>query len=118
MHPGAQVPHNPQLPYLTSTRPISNVNTPVCFLPQGPGTDRTEIRRMMAAVREFKPVTIDRLINYDKTKVPFLQTLSLVPVSSPCGGTFYRASTTAVSRLGLPQVTRTNLLLYRKTHLL
>jgi hypothetical protein len=69
---------------------------------QGPGTDRIEVRRMMDHVRDGRPVTVERLINYDKHNVPYSHMLSIVPFSSPTGGVFFRASSTSVNRLGPP----------------
>jgi len=75
-------------------------NTLHCI--QGPGTDQTEIRRMMDQIRICKPVAVDRLVNYDKHKVPFMQRLEIVPVASVTGAVFFRGSASSVSRLGAP----------------
>jgi len=69
---------------------------------QGPGTDHVEVRRMMDHVRNGRPVTVQRLINYDKHNVPFSHMLSIVPVSSSTGAVFFRSTSTCVTRLGPP----------------
>jgi hypothetical protein len=75
-------------------------NTLRCI--QGPGTDYVEIRKMMEHIRHFQPVTVQRLINYDKQNLPFSQRLTIVPVTSPTGAIFFRATSTCVCRLGAP----------------
>ncbi|EOD03689.1 putative PAS domain protein [Emiliania huxleyi CCMP1516] len=68
---------------------------------QGPGTDAVKIQALMAAVARREAVSVEKLVNYDKHKVPFVQNLSVEPISTP-RGTFFRASSSAVCRLGPP----------------
>ena len=68
---------------------------------QGPGTDAVKIQALMAAVARRDAVSVEKLVNYDKHKVPFVQNLSVEPISTP-RGTFFRASSSAVCRLGPP----------------
>lgn len=67
---------------------------------QGPGTDRSAICRMMAAVRSRKSCVVD-LINYDKARRPFRHTVHSVYVPAGAEGNeeaIFRAVSTDVSR--------------------
>jgi PAS domain S-box-containing protein len=52
---------------------------------QGPATDRTQVARLMAAVRGLGVVEGVELVNYDKKRRPFKHVLSVQPVRSRMG---------------------------------
>lgn len=69
---------------------------------QGPATSKTEVQRMMQAVRLSQPIEDVSLVNYDRMRHPFMHSVSVEPIENKQGKVeFFRASSKDVKRLNM-----------------